>query len=197
MIPFLAVLLSSMLSSGRGIFYVDSTSLAVCHPKRMSRNKTFKDIGKIGKSTKGWFFGLKLHIIIDDQGNLVSVKITPGNTDDRYFLQEMTKKIKGLLFGDKGYISKDLFSRLYEKGVKLITNVKKGMKSTIMTAQEKLLLRKRPIVETVFDYLKNKMQLEHTRHRTFQNAFVHMISTLISYQLKTSKPSIKMKNRLT
>jgi len=189
-LPFLVLIMNSILSTGNGIFYVDSSSLAVCHTKRISRNKTFKTIGKMGKSTKGWFFGLKLHLIIDENGNLVHIKITPGNTDDRHFLRDMRKNLTGLIFGDKGYISKELFDDLLAKGLKLVTNVKKNMKSIIMTIEEKLLLRKRPIVESVLSFLKTKMELEHTRHRSVWNAFVHILSTLIAYQLKPSKPAI-------
>ena len=63
------------------IAYIDSISLNVCHPKRIYRNMVFKGIAKRSKSTKGWFFGFKLHI--DDKGNLMNVKLTKGNADDR------------------------------------------------------------------------------------------------------------------
>ena len=186
----LTLLLYSLLSPGKGIGFMDATSIAVCHPKRISRNKVFKEIAALGKTTKGWFFGLKLHIIVDEKGNLMRVKLTPGNTDDRKVVDQMTDGITGLLVADKGYLSKELFLRLYRRGIKLVTGIKKNMKNVLILWQEKLLLRKRSLVETVFDYLKNKLQLEHTRHRSPINAFIHIISTLICYQLKTSKPSI-------
>ena len=102
----------------------------------------------------------------------------------------MSDNNKGLLFGDKGYISKPLFLALYKQGLKLVTGVKKGMKNCLLSLEEKIFLRKRSIVETVFDYLKNKLQLEHSRHRSPVNAFIHIIATLIAYQLNTKKPSI-------
>lgn len=104
--------------------YVDATSLAVCHPKRIFRNKVFKGLAKIGKTTKGWFFGFKLHAIVDLKGNLIRVKLTPGNVDDRSVIDEMTQKVTGLLFGNKGYISKELFLRLYKRGLRLVTRLR-------------------------------------------------------------------------
>lgn len=172
--------------------FIDSTSLAVCHPKRISTNKVFKDLANIGKTTKGWFYGFKLHIIIDTTGNLMNAMLTQGNFDDRKATEHMTKKFTNLLlFGDKGYISKTLFLKLYKLGIKLVTGIKKNMKNCLMILREKILLKKRSLVETVFGYLKTKLQLEHTRHRSPINALIHVLSTLICYQLKKTKPSIK------
>lgn len=186
----LAFLLYSLLAPGKGIAYVDSTPLAVCHPKRIYRNKVFKGLASLGKTTKGYFFGFKLHVIIDPQGSLMRVKITGGNVDDRKVIPQMTQGLTGLLFGDKGYISKELFLKLYRRGVKLVTGIRKNMKNILIDWDEKIFLRKRSLIETVFDYLKNKFQLEHTRHRSPFNMLVHLLSTLIVYQLKPSKPSI-------
>lgn len=186
----LAILLYSLLSPGNGTAYVDATSLAVCHPKRISRNKVFKGLAKIGKTTKGWFFGFKLHLIVDLRGNLVRVKLTSGNVDDRAVIDQMTQNMTGLLFGDKGYISKELFLKLYKRGLKLVTGLKKSMKNILQPLHEKILLCKRSLIETVFDYLKNKLMLEHSRHRSPVNMILHVLSTLIVYQLKPSKPSI-------
>lgn len=186
----LVLLLYCLFSPGKGMAYVDATSLAVCHPKRITRNKVFKGLASLGKTTKGWFFGFKLHLIVDLQGNIMRAKITGGNVDDRKAVPQMTKGLTGLMFGDKGYICKKLFLKLYRRGLKLVTGIKKNMKNILMDWNEKVLLRKRSLVETVFDYLKNKFQLEHTRHRSPFNMLVHLVSTLIVYQLKPSKPSI-------
>lgn len=184
------LLLYSLLTKCKGIGYIDATSLAVCHPKRISRNKVFKGLAELGKTTKGWFFGFKLHVIVDEKGNLTRVKLTKGNVDDRHVVPSMTEGLTGVLFGDKGYISKDLFLKLYKRGLKLVTGLKKNMKNKLMIGYEKIMLRKRPLIETVFDYLKNKLMLEHTRHRSPTNMIIHIISTLIVYQLKPTKPSI-------
>ena len=131
-LPYMGLLLYSLLSPGKGISYIDSTSLAVCHPKRINRNKVFKGIAKLGRTTKGWFFGFKLHIIVDKKGNLMKVKLTSGNTDDRSVVPDMTKGLMGHLFGDKGYINKELFLMLYKRSLKLVTGIKKNMKNTFM-----------------------------------------------------------------
>lgn len=173
-----------------GISYIDATSIAVCHPKRISRNKVFAEIAKLSKSTYGWFFGFKLHLVINEKGEIQAFTLTKGNVDDRKPVPNLTKKLTGLLFGDKGYIKQDLFHELFNRGLKLVTNIRKGMKNMLMSLNEKILLRKRSIVETVFDNLKNKFEIEHTRHRSPINFFVHILSTLASYSLKTKKPSI-------
>lgn len=186
----LVILLCCILRRDSKVAYIDSTSINVCHPKRITRNKVFKGLATIGKTTKGWFFGFKLHIIIDDKGNLMSAKLTKGNVDDRSVVPQMTADMHGFLFADKGYISRELFLRLLARGMKLITGIKHNMKNILMTFEEKVLLRKRSLVETVFDYLKNKLMLEHSRHRSFVNMLVHIASTLIVYQIKPTKPSL-------
>jgi transposase len=186
----LILLLYSLFSPGKGMGYIDATSLTVCHPKRISRNRVFKGLAALGKTTKGYFFGFKLHVIVDDKGNLLRVKLTPGNVDDRAVVDAMTQGLMGLLFGDKGYIDRKLFLRLYKRGLKLVTGIKKNMENKLMLWHEKILLRKRSLIETVFDYLKNKLQLEHTRHRSPLNMLAHVLTTLIVYQLKPSKPTV-------
>lgn len=195
-LPYLIFLLNWLIQQSQqtGIAYIDSTPITVCHNKRIRRNKVFASVGKIGKSTKGWFFGLKLHLVINEKGQIHGVKLTAGNVDDRSPVPALTKHLTGLLLGDKGYIKQELFTKLYGRGLKLITSIKKNMKNTLMDLFEKILLRKRSIIETVFDYLKNKMEIEHSRHRSVWNCCVHIISTLIAYSLKKSKPSIKLKS---
>jgi Transposase DDE domain len=173
-----------------GISYIDSTSIAVCHPKRISRNKVFAGFAKLGKTTKGWFFGLKLHLVINHKGEIQGLQFTAGNVDDREPVLDLTQHLTGLLFGDKGYIKQELFEALYEKGLKLVTGLKKNMKNKLMPMFERVLLRKRSVVETVFDILKCHFEIEHTRHRSVTNAIVHFFSTLVAYCLKPSKPAI-------
>ena len=114
-----------------------------------------------------------------------------GNVDDRAPVADLTKELTGSIYADKGYIKQNLFVNLYERGLKMIHGIKKNMPNKLMELKEKVMLRKRNLIETVFDYLKNKMNLEHTRHRSPINAFVHIISTLIAYCFKKTKPSIK------
>ncbi len=135
-------------------------------------------------------FGFKLHMVINENGEIHSLTLTKGNVDDRIPVPNLTEKLTGLLFGDKGYIAKELFQKLFDRGLKLVTKVKKGMKNALISLNEKILLRKRSIIETVFGYLKNRLEIEHTRHRSPVNFLVHIFSTLISYSIKSKKPSI-------
>jgi hypothetical protein len=190
-LEYLCLFLKSRFGVCTGISFIDSTPIKVCGYKRIYRNKLFKNVAKKSKSTMGWFFGFKLHIIINDIGELLSVKLTQGNVDDRTPVPKMVRKIFGWLFGDKGYIDAKLFKDLYFKGIKLITPIKKNMKNKLMSLKEKLLLRKRSIIETVNDQLKNISQIEHTRHRSCINFTVNLICGLIAYTYQDKKPSIK------
>lgn len=178
-------------SQKTGIAYIDSTCIPVCNNKRTSRHKVFKDLAKLGKSTMGWFFGFKLHLVINEKGQLLAVDLTPGNVDDRKPVKNMVKSLSGLLFADKGYIDSTLFKDLYDKGLKLVTGLKKNMKNKLIDIKEKLLLRKRSIIETVNGSLKTDFNLVHPRHRSPINGFIHIFSTLVAYSLKSKKPSIK------
>ncbi|MDN5248348.1 MAG: IS982 family transposase [Wolbachia endosymbiont of Tyrophagus putrescentiae] len=191
---YLALLLQWFCEQSKvtGISYIDATSIAVCHPKRISRNKVFKGLAKLGKTTYGWFFGFKLHLVTNEMGEIQQLTVTKGNVDDRKPVAKLTEKLTGLLFGDKGYISKDLFHKLFDRGLKLVTNIKKSMKNALISLKEKVLLRKRSIIETVFNSLKNKFEIEHTRHRSPINFLVHIFSVLVSYCFMKKKPKISM-----
>ena len=138
-----------------------------------------------------WFFGFKLHLIVSDQGELLAAFLTPGNTDDREPLPQITQDLFGKLFGDRGYISQKLFEQLFAQGLELITSIRKTMKNSLMKLQDKLLLRKRYIIETINDQLKNISQIEHTRHRKPANFAVNLIAGLIAYTFQPKKPSLK------
>lgn len=177
-----------------GINYVDSTYIPVCHSKRIYRHKVFNDLARLGKGSMGWFFGFKLHLIINEKGDLLSAKLTPGNVDDRKPLRQMSNGLFGLIFGDKGYISQSLFNDLYARGLKLVTGIKAKMQNKLVALREKILLRKRSIVETVNGVLKKDLQISHTRHRSVVNGFIHIFSTLAAYALKSTKPAINFNN---
>ena len=149
-----------------GIAYIDSTKLPVCHYKRMKRNCVFKGLGTMGKSTMGWFYGFKLHLIVNERGELLSVKLTEGNVDDRKPLPDMCQSIIGKMFGDKGYISQSLHDELLEHNLELITSIRKNMKPRLLTLMDKLLLRKRSVIETINDQLKTISPIDHSRHRS-------------------------------
>jgi len=186
----LAAYLQSRFAQATGISYIDSTPIQVCKPKRMSRNRVFKDVGRKAKSTIGWFFGFKLHLITNECGELLSVKLTQANVDDRTPVMDMAKNIFGKLFGDKGYISQELTANLQQQGVQLITGIKKNMKNKLMLIIDKILLRKRSIIETINDQLKNISQIEHSRHRSIYNFVVNILCGLIAYTHQPKKPTI-------
>lgn len=179
-----------------GIYFVDATSIKVCHIKRASSHKVFNGLAKKSKSTMGWYFGFKLHIVINDKGELMAFKLTHATTDDRVPVEQMTNGLEGKLIGDKGYISQKLFDKLYEKGLKLITKIKKNMQNKLIPLMDKCLLRKRAIIESVNDQLKNISQIEHSRHRSTANFMVNLVAGLVAYSLKPKKPSLNLQHSL-
>ena len=176
-----------------GISFVDSTPVRVCKLKRIRNNKVFKGIATTGKSTMGWFHGFKLHIVINDKGEILNFTITQANVDDRTPLKRkrFLDKIYGKLYADKGYIGKDLMQLLFTDGLHLITHIKNNMKNSLMTISDKILLRKQSIIETVNDELKNICQIEHSRHRSFTNFLSNIVAGLIAYSFLPKKPTIK------
>jgi Transposase DDE domain len=186
--------LNSCQGKSTGISFADSTAIPVCHPKRIKRNKVFKDTAKLSKSSMGWYYGFKLHLIINDSGELLSCLITPGNVDDRKHMPSMTEGIYGKIFADKGYISKELFEQLLNGGLQLITPLKSNMKNKLIPIDDKVLLRKRSLIETVNDQLKNISYLVHSRHRSLHNFMLNLITALIAYAHQPKKPSLKLDN---
>lgn len=181
------------LGKSTGISVIDSFPLPVCHNKRIYSHKTFKGIAKRGKTSVGWFYGFKVHIVINHPGELIAFAITPGNVSDNNekLLLKITKDLCGKLFGDRGYIVRqNLFETLYTRGIHLITKIRKNMKNKLMPFDDKLGLRKRGVVESVGNVLKAGLSLAHTRHRSIVGFFGHIISTLVAYSFKEKKPSI-------
>ena len=175
-----------------GISFIDSTIIKVCHIKRCSSNKVFKNIAKKGKSTIGWFFGFKLHLIVNENGEIISFQITQGNVSDIKPVKTLTKNLWGKLFGDRGYISSSLFKELLARDLQLITKIRNNMKNKLMDIKDKILLRKRAIIETINDQLKNISQIEHSRHRSPANFLINLLSGLIAYCHQKKKPSLKL-----
>jgi len=175
-----------------GISYIDSTPISVCHNVRIKRNKVFAGLAARGKSSVGWFFGFKLHLVVNDQGELLGCFVTPGNVNDRAPVAHLVKGLAGKLFGDRGYISQSLFESLFQQGIQLITTIRKNMKNKLLPLIDKVLLRKRYIIETINDQLKNISQIEHSRHRSVNNFMVNLMAGLVAYIHQPKKPSIKM-----
>lgn len=173
-----------------GISFIDSTPIRVCNIKRANRNKVFENVATYGKSTIGWFYGFKLHIIINEVGELLAFRVTTANTDDRVPVDDLTKDIFGKCMADKGYISKDLFEKLFQRGLQLVTSIRSNMKNKMMPIIDKILLRKRSLIETVNDQLKNVCHVEHSRHRSVSNFMVNIVSALVSYARQDKKPKM-------
>ena len=191
-LPLAIFIKKVLLGKCTGISFVDSTPLRVCRNQRIHIHKVFKGIAERGKCSMGWFFGFKLHLICNEKGELLNFMITPGDVDDRkpLELKSFMEFIYGKLVGDKGYISKNLFQRLFVDGIQLITKLKSNMKGALMSVSDRLLLRKRAIIETVNDELKNIAQVEHSRHRSFDNFIVNLLGAISAYCFFPKKPCI-------
>ena len=176
-----------------GIAFIDSLPIAVCHNRRIGSHKVFSHLAERGKSSVDWFYGFKLHLIVNDQGELLAFHLTPGNVDDRKPVEKLAKELFGKLFGDRGYISAPLQKILSEQNLQLITKIKKNMKNRLLSVFDQILLRKRALIETINDQLKNICQIEHTRHRSPANFCVNVISALIAYTYKEKLPSLNIR----
>ena len=175
-----------------GITFVDSTPLAVCHTKRIARHKVFDGYATRGKCSMGWYFGFKLHLMVNDQGELLAFRVSPGEVDDRDPVERMAEALWGHLYGDRGYISKVLHDALWANGLKLITLIRRNMKPRLMRLWDRLMLRKRGLIESVNDQLKNISQIEHSRHRSLTGFMVNLVAGLIAYTYQPTKPSLRL-----
>ncbi len=173
--------MQTRLGKCSGVSFVDASKLAVCSNLRIKQNKVFEGVAQRGKTSTGWFYGFKVHLIVGDTGEILAWQMTLGNVDDRKPVPTLSKRLWGKLFGDKGYISQQLTDLLGAENVQLITKVKKNMKNKFISVFEKLMLRKRAIIETIYDQLKNISQIEHTRHRSVWNFYTNVVAGLIAY----------------
>jgi hypothetical protein len=189
----LLFLLSSMYASCDGTSLIDSTVIKVCHIKRELNHKTFKKSARKSKGTMGWFFGFKLHIIVNTRGELVNTYFSYGNVDDRIALRKMCKSIFGDLVGDRGYIGADLKKDLTQLGINLVTRPKKNMKNQHLSPNEKALLASRNLIETVIGKLKISCNLEHTRHRSMNGFMLNILCALVAYCFTENKPKTKIR----
>lgn len=187
----LSAYLKSLYGNCSSISFIDSTALEVCDSHRIHQHKVFLGLVERGKGSMGWFYGLKLHLVINDRGEILACQISPGNVDDRKPVPVLCKRLFGKLNADRGYTSQPLFEQLLDTfNVQLITRLKKNIKNRLMPLIDKLLLRKRASIESVVDLLKNISQIEHTRYRSPTNAFINIIAGLIAYCHQPKKPSL-------
>ena len=192
LVPLLLYTIRARFGKCSGISFVDSTPLKVCDNHRIHNHRVFSEYAAKGKSSMGWFYGFKLHLIINDEGEILSFCLTSGNVDDRNenVMDSLTKEIFGKLFADRGYISQKLFEKLLKKDITLVTRAKKNMKNKLMDLYDRLMLRKRAVIESVNDFLKNICDIDHSRHRSVTNFLVNLLSALAAYSFLPKKPSI-------
>ncbi len=163
----LCVYLKHCFGKCTGISFMDATSVKVCHNRRIFRHKVFDNMAARGKTSVDWFFGFKLHLVVNEIGELLNVQITPGNIDDRVPVPDLVESLFGKVFADRGYVSKSLAQKLWSDfGIQFFAKPRRNMKNSLMRLTDKLLSRKRFIIETIIDQLKNISQIEHSRHRS-------------------------------
>lgn len=193
-LPLVLFLKTCRVGECTGISFIDSTTLKACHIKREKQNRVFKNIATKGCGTLGWFFGFKLHIIINDRGEIISFVITQGNIDDRepLSIDSFVQKVSGKLYADRGYISQKLKEILFVDGIHFVYKMRNNMKGGEIPLTDRIMLRKRAVIESVNDELKNICQIEHTRHRSFTNFITNLIAGLLAYSFLPKKPAIKV-----
>jgi hypothetical protein len=180
-----------------GISFIDATSLKVCHNLRIRSHRVFKGSAARGKSSTGWYYGFKLHLAINERGAILGFYLTAANVDERLTADWITQNVTVKLVGDKGYISGSLFEKLMARGLHLMTKLRKNMKNRLVSIEDKMLLRKRSLIETVNDQLKNISNIEHTRHRSLWNFLGNLAAGLIAYTWKEKKPSLNLNFKTT
>ena len=187
-LPLVAFLFSK-LGKKTGIYYIDSTALPVCHNRRIGQHKTFTELAARGKTSMGWFFGFKLHLVFNDLHEIVALKLTPGNVSDTTPVPALTKDLVGKLFGDKGYLGKKVAEQLLRRGLTLFTRVRKNMKALPISMSDKMLLNGRNMAETIIGSIKGRSSLNLPKHRLPSNAFLHIMAAVVAYQLDPIKPN--------
>lgn len=181
--------------SATGLQFIDSLPIRVCHNRRIHSHRVFAGLAQRGKGSMGWFYGFKLHLVINEQGEVLGLTLTPGNTDDRRPVTKLVRQLWGKLFADRGYISQELFEQLWADGLQLVTKLKRNMKNKLMPLLDKILLRKRALIECVNDQLKNISQIEHTRHRSAANGIVNMLAAVVAYTFQPKKPALDLSTK--
>lgn len=192
-LPLFMFVTSSCLGECTGFSFIDSTKVKVCHDRRIHQHRVFKGIAQRGRTSTGWFYGFKLHIVINDKAEIISFQLTRGNVADNNenLLLKICKDIFGKVYGDKGYIIREsVFEKLFYDGVHLISKIRKNMKNKLMSAYDKIMLRKRSVIECVMDGLKNICQIEHSRHRSIHGFVINIFSAIAAYHFLPKKPSI-------
>lgn len=192
LLPLWLFVNTSRTGEQTGFYYADSKKLPVCHNLRINSNKVFKGVGGRSKSSTGWFYGLKLFLVINQYGEIMRSIITPANIADNNIdmMRKMFNKLQGFVFADRGFISQKAFQEFYHKGLKIVTTVKRNMKNKLMIMTEKIALGKRNLIESVNDLLMTICDIDHSRHRSPVNAITHALAGVTAYTYLDKLPSI-------
>jgi hypothetical protein len=189
----LCVYLKHCFGPCSGISFIDATALKVCHNRRINQHQVFDGLAARGKTSVDWFYGFKVHLVVNELGELLNMTVTPGNVDDRKPVPDLLSGLFGKVFGDRGYVSQPLAQQLLKDfGIEFFAKPKRNMKNKLMRLTDKLLARKRAIIETVIDQLKNISQIEHSRHRSPTNFMVNLVCGLIAYCHQPKKPALHL-----
>jgi hypothetical protein len=192
LVPFCGSL-STRKGRRTGMACMDSTPLAVCDHPRITTHKVFAGIAMRGTTSMGWFYGFTLPLIVHDEGELLALPLPPGNVDDRQPGTHLAAGLGGQLLGDRGSISQALHDVLLRPGLALLTKIRKNMKNRVRRLWDKVLLRKRTLIETINDQVKNISQIEHTRHRSVLGFMVNVVACSIAYSYQPQTPSLGLR----
>lgn len=189
----LAILMQTLCKKATktNIYYIDSKKIPVCDNLRIHSHQVFKGLAARGKSSTGWFYGFKVHLVINNWGEIVSFQLSAANQSDNHvdILTHLLSHLQGICVGDKGYLTQ-LWAKFYEDGLKIVHKIRNNMKNKLLSVSEKYYLVKRGVIESVNDILASVFDLTHTRHRKAENAFCHILSCLIAYQFYPDKPCV-------
>ena len=167
-----------------GIHFIDSTSLQICKNYNIYRNKVGSGLANRGRSTKGWFFGFKLHGVCNKEGFMEDIMFSPGSPNDKNFLETMSKKIKGTLVCDAGYLVKEeVFARVLKSVGRLFIATRKNMKR-VMTHEQCILFKERSRIETIWGVFKERFLLETNLARSLTGFFRHYIYSISAWCTK-------------
>jgi hypothetical protein len=185
---FLALIVLNLImkqnrQSAHFIKHIDSTNIPVCLFKNANSHATMHILATFGRSSKGTFYGLKLHLLTDLYQQFLNMKFTSGNVDDRKVVMSLASNLLGFFFADAGYVSEKLSKQFYqENGRILFAKPKKNMKK-LMTKLEELLYRTRTHIETNFRNLKCFYGLVTSLPRSVNGYLANYIYSLLAYQL--------------
>lgn len=160
--------------------YTDSTDLPVCLNKNAKYHKTMSALARWGRGSKGFYYGLKLHITTDFDGRLLSISFTPSNVDDRTQFMELNNKLKGLFVADAGYISAKLNREFYVEGERLLIAKPKANMKKLATLWQHLLYNTRGRVETLFNNTKKFRGLVSSLPRSIDGYLCNYICSLLA-----------------